>query len=235
MKNNFIDMEIVNLILNFLIFLFLLYLVFFKSYLSEKGKNAATKEDIGNITKEIETVKNEVKYFNQIKFENSKEKKEVALDYYNQASFFIDYTTKIVDVLMNNQTDLKLISKQIEDIRFQMSKLFGSFLKLMIYFDKNSDFIRSGSNYYDSANRIQQTSNLYLIQLENNAQQYVLILDSLKEGDVSKRNDLIQNVNNSKILTKNFVYQRKELIDNEVLPNRAAFILELSKLINSTN
>ena len=53
MKNNFIDMEIVNLILNFLIFLFLLYLVFFKSYLSEKGKNAATKEDIGNIQKKL--------------------------------------------------------------------------------------------------------------------------------------------------------------------------------------
>ena len=93
-------MEIVNLILNFVIFLFLIYLVFIKSYLTEKGKNAATKEDIGNITKEIETVKNEVKYFNQIKFEISREKKEAALDYYNQASFFIDYTTKIVDVLL---------------------------------------------------------------------------------------------------------------------------------------
>ena len=227
-------MEIVNLILNFVIFLFLIYLVFIKSYLTEKGKNAATKEDIGNITKEIETVKNEVKYFNQIKFEISREKKEAALDYYNQASFFIDYTTKIVDVLMNNQTDLKLISKQIEDIRFQMSKLFGSFLKLMIYFDKNSDFFKSGSNYYDSANRIQQISNLYLIQLENNAQQYVLILDSLKEGDISKRNDLIQNVNYSKKLTKDFVFERKELIDNEVLPNRGAFILELSKMTNSS-
>ena len=226
-------MEILNLVLNIVIIAFSVYLVFFKSYLSEKGKNAATKEDIGNITKEIETVKNEVKYFNQIKFEISREKKEAALDYYNQASFFIDYTTKIVDVLMNNQTDLKLISKQIEDIRFQMSKLFGSFLKLMIYFDKNSEFIKSGSNYYDSANRIQQISNLYLIQLENNAQQYVLILDSLKEGDISKRNDLIQNVNYSKKLTKDFIFERKELVDNEVLPNRGAFILELSKLTNS--
>lgn len=227
-------MEVLNLVLNILIISFLVYLVFFKSYLTEKGKNAATKEDIGNITKEIETVKNEVRYLNQIKFEISKEKKEAALDYYNQASFFVDYTTKIVDVLLNNQTDLILISKQIEDIRFQMSKLFGSFLKLMIYFDKNTDFIKNASNYYDSANKIQQISNLYLVQLENNAQQYLLLLDSLKEGDISKRTDLIQNVNYSKKLTEDFVLNRKELIDNEVLRNRGAFILNLSELTNNS-
>jgi hypothetical protein len=227
-------MEILNLVLNIVIIAFSVYLVFFKSYLSEKGKNAATKEDIGNITKEIETVKSEVKYLNQIKFEISLEKKEVALDFYNQASFFIDYTTKIIDVLMNNQNDLKLISKQIEDIRFQMSKLFGSFLKLIIYFDKNSSFIKNASNYYDSANKIQQMSNLYLIQLENNAQQYALILDSLREGDFSKKDELMRNVNRSKELTNDFVFGRKDLIENEVLPCRGAFIVELSELINNS-
>jgi hypothetical protein len=227
-------MNLLQIIIDILLIITLLYIAFFKSYFTEKGKNIATKEDIGNITKEIETVKNEVKYFNQIKFEISKEKKEAALDYYNQSSFFVDYTTKIVDVLLNNQTDLKLISKQIEDIRFQMSKLFGSFLKLMIYFDKNTDFIKSASNYYDSANKIQQISNLYLVQLENNAQQYLLLLDSLKEGDISKRTDLIQNVNYSKKLTEDFVLNRKELIDNEVLLNRGSLILNLSELTNSS-
>ena len=112
-------MNLLQIIIDIILIITLLYIAFFKSYFTEKGKNIATKEDIGYITKEIETVKNEVKYFNQIKFEISKEKKEAALDYYNQASFFVDYTTKIVDVLLNNQTDLKLISKQIEDIRFQ--------------------------------------------------------------------------------------------------------------------
>lgn len=227
-------MEILNIILDILIVILSIYLVFFKSYFTEKGKNIATKEDIGNITKEIETVKNEVKYLNQIKFEISKEKKEVALDFYNQVSFFIDYTTKIIDVLVNNQTDLKLISKQIEDIRFQMSKLFGSFLKLMIYFNNATDFIKNASNYYDSANKIQQISNLYLIQLENNAQQFPILLDSLKEGDISKRTDISINVNYSKKLTQDFVLKRKELIDNEVYRNRGAFIVELSKLINGS-
>lgn len=37
-----------------------LYLAFGKSYFSEKGKNLATREDVGLITKEIETVKNEI-------------------------------------------------------------------------------------------------------------------------------------------------------------------------------
>lgn len=35
------------------------YLAFFKSYLSEKGKSAALKEDLHDLTKEVESVKNE--------------------------------------------------------------------------------------------------------------------------------------------------------------------------------
>ena len=39
-------------------FLFWRYIAKQKSYETEKGKNLATKEDIGEITKEIESVKN---------------------------------------------------------------------------------------------------------------------------------------------------------------------------------
>ena len=77
-------------------------------------------------------------------------------------------------------------------------------------------------------------SNLYLIQLEKNAQQYALILDSLREGDFSKKDELMRNVNSSKELTNDFVFGRKDLIDNEVLPCRGAFIVELSEFINNS-
>lgn len=52
-------METIKLIFDILILLFLFYLTFIKSYISEKGKNLATKEDISEITKIIEKTRQE--------------------------------------------------------------------------------------------------------------------------------------------------------------------------------
>ena len=49
--------NLLQIILQILIICLGLYLAFFKSYLQEKGKNVATQEDIGKITKAIEDVK----------------------------------------------------------------------------------------------------------------------------------------------------------------------------------
>jgi hypothetical protein len=227
-------MNLFQIIIDILLVIISLYIAFFKSYFTEKWKNIATKEDIGYITKEIETVKNEVQYSNQIKIEINKEKKDIAITFYDQVSFFIDYSTKIIEVLANNQTNLELITKQTEDIRFQMSKLFGSFYKLMIYYEIESSFVKAANNYYNSGNKIHQLSISYLYELERYAQENSLLLKSFIDGDFSKKEDLLQNGNNSKKVTLNFISQRKELLDNEVYINRSAFILELSKLIHNT-
>lgn len=48
-----------ELIIEILILIAAIYLAFFKSYLTEKGKSAALKEDIEVLTREVESVKNE--------------------------------------------------------------------------------------------------------------------------------------------------------------------------------
>ena len=48
-----------QLLIEILIFLATLYLIFFKSYLTEKGRSAAMKEDLDKITREVEGIKNE--------------------------------------------------------------------------------------------------------------------------------------------------------------------------------
>lgn len=54
-------MEVINLVLQILVLLAIGCIIFFRKYLfgysSEKGKNLATKEDIGEITRKIEAVK----------------------------------------------------------------------------------------------------------------------------------------------------------------------------------
>ena len=49
-----------SIILELLIIILGIYLIFFKNYLSQKGKNLATKEDIGEITKKVEDIKSEI-------------------------------------------------------------------------------------------------------------------------------------------------------------------------------
>lgn len=55
-----IIIQVIQIILEVLILLGGLYLIFFKSYFTEKGKNLATLEDIEDITKKVEEVKAEI-------------------------------------------------------------------------------------------------------------------------------------------------------------------------------
>lgn len=48
-----------NLFIEILLLVAAFYLAFFKSYLTEKGKSAALKEDLQDLTREVESVKNE--------------------------------------------------------------------------------------------------------------------------------------------------------------------------------
>lgn len=48
-----------ELLIQILLLMAAIYLAFFKSYLTEKGKSAALKEDLNQLTKEVESVKSE--------------------------------------------------------------------------------------------------------------------------------------------------------------------------------
>lgn len=48
-----------ELVIQILLLVAVIYLAFFKSYLTEKGRSAALKEDLHDLTKEVELVKNE--------------------------------------------------------------------------------------------------------------------------------------------------------------------------------
>jgi flagellar basal body-associated protein FliL len=52
---------IIGIVLDILIIFIGIYLAFFKSYIGEKGKNLATKQDIGDITSKVETIKYDLK------------------------------------------------------------------------------------------------------------------------------------------------------------------------------
>ncbi len=88
-------MEILNVVLQILTLFALLYFVLTKSYFSEKGRNIATKEDIGKITDKIEKVKqaynNEsellkanLNLLSDFQNERNKESKKAILNFYDE-------------------------------------------------------------------------------------------------------------------------------------------------------
>ncbi len=58
---------------------------FFGSYASEKGKNLATKEDIGRITAEIENVKVAIHTLGQLRTDYEQQRREWLLSFYDSA------------------------------------------------------------------------------------------------------------------------------------------------------
>lgn len=223
-------MDYLQIISNTILMILVLYLVFGKSYFSEKGKNLATKEDIGLITTEIETVKNEIGSLIQRKNEFLKERKDVALAFNDNASFFIDYSSKVIDILANNSNNLEIILKQTEDIRYQGAKVISTFLKIFIFYDE-SPLRKAAEDYYNSTVRIQQLAISVLFQLEQNAQKYSMIFESIKNGQFQYKDELIAISQSRKEIIENHIIERKKLLENEVYHLRGLYISELSKMM----
>lgn len=221
---------IVRVALDLVIISIGLYLVFWKGYLNEKGKNYATKEDIGEITKEIEIVKNEIIYTVQRKSEFIRESKDIALSFFDLATFYIDYSSKITDILVNNQSNLDIILKQIEDTRLQVAKVTSSFLKIFIYYDESS-FTKSATDYYDAIVKIHELYRLVLLQLEQNAFKENSLMSLFNDGHLQVKDDLLSIKKASNELLMGHAQKLKKLLDDEVYTVRGLYIVELSKII----
>src|SRR2546423_12509755 len=85
--------ESIQLVLEALILLLLLYLAFLKSYFQEKGKNIATKEDVEEITSLVESVKSQLQFSLQAKLSLRAEEHQVVIDYFAKYSAWLSAIT----------------------------------------------------------------------------------------------------------------------------------------------
>ncbi|MDR3391605.1 MAG: hypothetical protein P4L77_07710 [Sulfuriferula sp.] len=96
---------------------YLLLKSFLPSYLSEKGKNLATKEDVASITDKVESVKTdyakvleELRSNNQLKLAEIEREKNIKKEVYLQAVEALTRTQNIVGTLSNLNTDEQKIT-----------------------------------------------------------------------------------------------------------------------------
>lgn len=60
----------------------LIYIAFLKSYMTQKGKNLATKEDISGITKKVESIKQELRLVTETQLSIEQEERAALFDLY---------------------------------------------------------------------------------------------------------------------------------------------------------
>jgi len=72
------------------------------SYFNEKGRNIATKEDIGQITEIVEEVKNDLEILTQSKLSIISEERNAILEFYKMYHLWLNTT---IDISFNNISD----------------------------------------------------------------------------------------------------------------------------------
>ncbi len=122
--------QTIVIILNILLIAIGLYLAFFKSYFSEKGKNLATIEDIGRITSEVEKIKTEflketeklkfdLQYANQLKFSLRTEELKAIYDCYEK---YYVWLNTLLSFDISNDDQKCLIDLENLYLAFQLSE-----------------------------------------------------------------------------------------------------------------
>ena len=149
-------METIRIVLDIIIIGIAAFFIISKSYLNEKGKNLATKEDIKDITNKIESVKREYQRKTEI------DKKEIELNHelYDKLSN-LHNTFRELDQMLTNNT---FKQEYIEKYNF----IFSDLQRLLIS-HKNTYYLK----YEDKFKKLENVANSFIQALrESNTDKY---------------------------------------------------------------
>lgn len=229
---------ITRIIIDFVYIFIALILIYWKSYWGEKGKNYATKKDIEDITKKIETVKNEIGIHSQRRLEYLNDRKKAALDLLGSISIWLDYTLRPMDRIYNNPLDLKVLAELIVDLKNKGSEATTNFWKITIYYE-NEIFIEVVDKLYRSCIDLHNFTNKFLINIERKA---VLVNDKLerleKSENIEYKKKMKQEVEalhkDANKIIKEYTKDAKEY-ETITSKNRLEYLVVLNKVLKIKN
>lgn len=125
----------IQIALNVILFGCMAYLIFFKDYIKKKGINLADKQDIADITKQIEMVKKEFNQENEhlkanLQFiisnqiQHSNEERNAIINFFDNYSKWVNVgllDIKLNEYNFNNIDDLKIKYRELNDFYTQTS------------------------------------------------------------------------------------------------------------------
>ena len=130
----------------------MLYMIFYKSYLKQKGKNLATKQDVEEITKLAETIKSELAFSTQSMITLKKEERESIVQCYEKLN---NWLLSMYEIEWNRYSKLegredgeeykKVLRKNMSDFVASQSR--------MEVFTENDKLHEGFKNQFKIANR----------------------------------------------------------------------------------
>lgn len=227
-------MDNLQILLDIILILIGLYLAFFKSYFAEKGKNLATKEDIGEITKEIETIKKEIDINSQKRLTYYFDRKKTSIDFLNSISIWLDYAMRPLSNLSNNNTDKKIISDLISDLKIKGANATKDYWSIFIYFD-DKRITSVVDELYNKCVELNNLTNMMLINIERKAVEYEYSANKLKQSThvnhVEEAKTELNDINFSINEIMNKYLKEKSEIESQAITLRLKYTIFLGELL----
>lgn len=155
-----------NTILLFLLLVSNILTFIWKAYLTQKGKNLATKEDVEEITQKIESVKINLGHLQSQKSEFLNNRKLALVNFFEEYITWSEYSVNNLTVTITQVFETSAIRNQIELLSNQYSKVQKSYWKLCLYESDDKNFIAEISAVYNASNRLHQITLNYMLQAE---------------------------------------------------------------------
>jgi len=124
------DVSFVAIIINLLLVFYALYL---RSYFQEKGKNLATKQDIEEITRKVETIKTDLDLSKDLTLSFVNEQRQVIMDFYNRIVIALAHMgpNMYENIELNDDKILTEIRSNLNEAYYQYTLAEGK-LELLI-------------------------------------------------------------------------------------------------------
>jgi len=203
-----IYLEIILAILNLAL---ILYIAFFKSYLTEKGKNYATKEDIAEITKKIETVKNEVSFSNNQKSEWLDRNKIALLNYLDSYIDWTEHGIENISFIASNPFGSDKIRILLDDLFSMHASASKCYWQLCLFEYDDKEFTEKIRKIHLQAYDLHNIVFEFLSKMEGYAVTFEL---SIKHNSVIKDDKIYEKTKTIDEFIKNRDQKKESVLDN---------------------
>jgi len=234
-----LDQDTIKLMTNGILICLGLYLAFFKSYFTEKGKQLAVKEDVEEITEKVEKIKSEfineteeikaeLEFLTQNKFSLANEERSSILDYFANYSHWLNtiLSTRPASIF---DTDKGLTERRIELIRDAKLSYDISESRAELFFN-DPKFIELKSDLVQETLKLQQNGEVCLEKVRN---VHTKIDDMVKVTPNEQHSEKISELLESKeTIIDEFCVNQVEL-HKGVLPIRQQMVSYLRKKLFS--
>jgi len=195
-------------IMLFLTFALNCYVLLFKEYSKEKGKNIATKQDIEEITAKIENVKLELSSNHSQRTALLEKHKLSLITFFEEYNVWYGYSIREISIV-ENIFAVEQMRIKIDELNHQRNLVEKSLWNLFIFEAEDKKFTETIKSIFIETDRLNRLTHNFLVAMEQNSnliQQY-----GISSELASKRSET----------KKRFITERDEMEEKTIIyPNQ---------------